>query len=87
MAEAQTAQPSTAEPVESIEVGDVKQEDAVEEKSDNEGDAVDENAGDDRAVSNEQYRALRNITEVLTNHTIKIKGDEYVPYASGIILS
>ncbi|KIV82064.1 hypothetical protein PV11_04200 [Exophiala sideris] len=81
MAEAQTAQPSTGEPVESIEVepDTVNQEDAGEDKSDNEAEG-DETVGDDRAVSNEQYRALRNITEVLTNHKIKIKGDdEYYP--------
>lgn len=79
MAEAQSAEPSTAEPVASIEVeADVKQEAEGEEKSENEGDEVEENAGDERAVSNEQYRALKNITEVLANHKIKVKGDEYV---------
>lgn len=80
------ADPSTAElvttakspdPVDSIEVvTEVKDEDPGDEKSDNEPDAAEDDGGGERPVSNDQYKALKNITEVLTNHKVKVKGDE-----------
>ena len=80
------ADPSTAEqvtttrspdPVDSIEVAtEVKDEDPGDEKSDNEPDAPEDEAGGERPVSNDQYKALKNITEILTNHKVKVKGDE-----------
>jgi hypothetical protein len=82
-AESASAEPAAAaEPVESIENEAetvVKEEDAGEEKSENEGDVAEQpNTGEEPAVSNEQYKALKNITEVLANHKMKIKGDESV---------
>lgn len=70
------AESATTEPVQSIET-DLKQEDAAEEKSDEDAEAEeDEVGGDSQGVSSEQYKALRNIAEILTNYKIKVKGDE-----------
>ncbi|KAJ9499363.1 hypothetical protein H2202_004946 [Exophiala xenobiotica] len=79
MADTPTVEPATAVPVQSIEVEtEVKQEDAAEEKSDDDGAEAEGNdaTGEEASVSNEQYKALRNITETLTNHKIKVKGDD-----------
>jgi len=84
MADTPTVEPATPVPVQSIEVEtEVKQEDAAEEKCDDDDDddaEADEDGatGEEPGVSNEQYKALRNITETLTNYKIKVKGDEYV---------
>lgn len=59
-----------------------EEEEPADEKSENEvePDAVeDAPAGEEPAVSNDLYKAFRNITEVLTNLKVKIKGDECVP--------
>lgn len=73
------AEPSNPEPVESIEVETgvrVKDEDAAEDDSGNEADDVAEDAaGGERAVSREQYKALKNIADVLSNFKIKIKNE------------
>ncbi|KAJ9636172.1 hypothetical protein H2204_005444 [Knufia peltigerae] len=70
------AESATTEPVQSIET-DLKQEDAAEEKSDEDAEAEEhEVGGDSQGVSSEQYKALRNIAEILTNYKIKVKGDE-----------
>jgi len=57
---------------------EVKEEDAGEDKSDNDADAVEHDTGEEPAVSNDQYRAFKNVTEILTNLKVKVKGDEYV---------
>jgi hypothetical protein len=87
MADTPTVEPATAVPVQSIEVeSEVKQEDAAEEKSDVDGAEAEGNdaTGEEPGVSNEQYKALRNITETLTNHKMKLKGDEYVHRIFGL---
>lgn len=89
MADAEDADAATSKPVESSEVEmemeaeaevetDVKEEDAAEGKSDNGDSGAAETNGDEPAVSVEQYKALKNITDILNNHKIKIKGDESV---------
>ncbi|KIW89416.1 uncharacterized protein Z519_10270 [Cladophialophora bantiana CBS 173.52] len=86
MAEAETPSAPVTEPVQSIEVEPaVKEEDAADDKSDNEGDGAEEAedvAGeeqDEPAVSIEQYKALKNITDVVTNYKIKVKDEDYYP--------
>lgn len=80
------ADPSTTEevprakspdPVDSIEVvAEIKDEEPADEKSDNEADAHEDEAGGERPVSNDQYKALKSITDILTNYKVKVKGDE-----------
>ncbi|OAP65436.1 hypothetical protein AYL99_01408 [Fonsecaea erecta] len=90
MAESETADaPADApvnEPVQSIEVEpSVKEEDAADDKSDNDGDGAEEaenppgEGQEEPPVSLEQYRALKNITDVLSNYKIKVKDEDYYP--------
>lgn len=77
--ESTTDRAAQEDPVDSIEVDtSVKVEDAGDEGSENEdAEGEDEMAIDGEAgVNSEQYKALRNITEVLANFKIKIRGDE-----------
>ena len=58
----------------------VEDEGAADNKSDEDAEAEEDAAGagqDGRPVSREQYMALKNITDVLTDHKVKV-GDEYV---------
>ena len=69
-------QPTSSQVVDSIEVENaVKTEDAADDGSDaGENDAQDE-AAEGRPVSNAQYKALKAITEVLSEFKVK-KGNE-----------
>lgn len=78
-AEEVTAKSPPPQVQDSIEVvTEIKDEDAGDERSENlnEPDAGDDEAAGERPVSNDQYKALKNITDVLTNHKVKVKGDE-----------
>ncbi|KIW27945.1 uncharacterized protein PV07_07640 [Cladophialophora immunda] len=95
MAESETADAPVTEPVESIEVEPaVKEEDAADDKSDNEGDGAEEAEEADEAdeaedaagegqeeppVSVDQYRALKNITDIVSNYKTKVKDEDYYP--------
>ncbi|KIY03172.1 uncharacterized protein Z520_01639 [Fonsecaea multimorphosa CBS 102226] len=81
-----TADAPVTEPVQSIEVEPaVKEEDAADDKSDNEGDGAEEaedaagEGQEEPPVSLEQYRALKNITDILTNYKITVKDEDYYP--------
>lgn len=54
----------------------VKEEEAADDRSDNEADPAEEDTAGDRPVSNDQYRAFKNIADILTNHKYKAKGEE-----------
>lgn len=63
-------EPESSKPVQSIET-DMKEEDEGEdEAAGSDGDEVDTSG---RPVSTQLYKALKNITDVLTNHKIKVK--------------
>ena len=64
---------------------ELKEEDAGEDRSDNDADIVEEDTGEEPAVSTDQYKSFKNITEVLTNFKIKVKGDEYVCFNDGAL--
>ena len=78
MAEISSTDDTMRGPIESIEVRpEVKEEDGGEDKSDEDADAPEDYAGGETpAVDNGQYKALKNIAEVLSNLKIKVKGDE-----------
>lgn len=78
-AEESTAKSPDPPVQDSVEVAtEAKDEDAADDKSENlnEPDAAEDEAAGERPVSNDQYKALKHITEVLTNHKLKVKGDE-----------
>ena len=69
-------QPASSQVVDSIEVENaVKTEDAADDGSDAEDNDAQEETGDGRPVSNAQYKALKAITEVLSEFKVK-KGNE-----------
>ncbi|KIW11041.1 hypothetical protein PV08_10340 [Exophiala spinifera] len=76
MAETPVAESANAEPVQSIET-DLKQEDVADDKSDEDAEAEEGEGGEaHQGVSSEQYKALKNIAEILTNYSVKVKGDD-----------
>jgi len=80
-ADADSATPNSPQPIQSIEVEtEVKAEEGGDDDAGGSGNDVDEEggttAGDEPPVSTEQYKALKNIAEVLTNFKVKVKGDE-----------
>lgn len=80
-------EPVKPEPVQSIEVKtEIKEEDG-EDKSDHEEDGAEAANGEEPAVTNEQYKALKNITDVLTNYKTKLKGDEYARASKHVTVS
>jgi len=67
---------SSPKPVESIEVeNEVKEEDAADDASDAENDAQDTSGGQ-RPVSNQLYKAFKNITDILLNLKYTTKNNE-----------
>jgi chromatin structure-remodeling complex subunit RSC1/2 len=83
MADAESAEVKASEPVQSIEsippttaetAAESKEEAAAEENAEEDADA-EEDESDGRPVSRDQYKALKAITDVLTNHKIQIKNE------------
>jgi hypothetical protein len=69
---------SSAQPVESIEVDQVvKNENAGEDVEHTHEEARAGEMGlDEQGVTNEQFKALKAVAEMLYNYNVKIKGDE-----------
>ena len=60
----------SSKPVQSIETDPKEEDEGDEEAVGSDGDDAD-NTG--RPVSTQLYKALKNITDILTNHKIKVK--------------
>jgi len=69
---------SSAQPVESIEVDQVvKNENAGEDEEHANDEARAVGTGlDEPGVTNDQFKALKAVAEMLYNYNVKIKGDE-----------
>jgi hypothetical protein len=80
MAEEDPISPSASPKVEdSMEIDlDVKEEQEAGE--DEASDAAPRTAKSGEPVTNQQYKALKEITEKLTNHKITRRGDEYAGF-------
>ena len=66
-------------PTESIEVDEPNKDgerDEGNEDAAEDGDPMD-TSGDGAGITSEQYKALRNICEIVQTHKIKLRGDEY----------
>jgi hypothetical protein len=88
MADSESADAKAAEPVQSIEVepatknegeADAKEDGAADENAEEDAEADEDDAqgeeGDGRPVSRDQYKALKSITDTLTNHKIQVKNE------------